>query len=131
MSQFPMFQRFFLLQSSPVLDNIFCRIQIPMLQIPAELFSFSYATVSHTLLCISRMWDSLFALFFGQRNRKVLLRERQKKTRFKLPLSRERELLILIWTMKRWFNFAPKEKRNFIMNSTTIVSTTDPTGRCA
>jgi len=71
---------FFLLKSSPVLDNIFCTIQIPMLQIPAEFFFPSCMLRSHILfLCISRMWESLFALFFGQRNWKVLLRERNKK----------------------------------------------------
>jgi hypothetical protein len=55
-----------------------------------------HATVSHTLFislqCISRMCESLFALYLCQRNWKLLLRERNKK----LILSREREFLILM-----------------------------------
>ncbi len=62
-----------------------------------NFFFLVHATVSHTLLCISRMWQSLFALFFGQRNWKVRLRERNKKNSFQPSiLSRERELLKLI-----------------------------------
>ncbi len=57
---------------------------------------FSCMQQSHILFlslqCISRMWVSLFALFLGQRNWKLLLRERNKR----LILSREREFLILI-----------------------------------
>ncbi len=62
MSQFPMFQRFFLLHSPPVLDNIFCRIQIPMLSCRA--FSFLCMLRSHILFCALRECERAYLLSF-------------------------------------------------------------------
>lgn len=39
--------------------------RFPCYRLLQNFFFLVHATVSHTLLCISRMWESLFALFFG------------------------------------------------------------------
>jgi hypothetical protein len=84
-----------------------------------------------SLQCISRMWESLFPLFLGQRNWKLLLRERNKRlvSNFHL-ITRTRDSAIYL-NDETLVNFAPKKKETLIMNSITIVSTTGPTGRRA
>lgn len=86
MSEFPMFQRFFLLQSPPVLENVSRRIQIPMLQIPAELFlSRACYGLTYSFVHFENVRKLICSLFWLKKLESSAERKKQK-TRFKLPI---------------------------------------------